>query len=590
MPRHASGEAKMLQSSIFLMASAGLTAAIGFVFWALVAHLYTPSRIGLATSLLSAISLISYLSLFGFNATLIRFPATGRARNSQISWALLAVSVTGLIFGAAYLAGLGLISPQLEFVRHNPGVALSFIGFSVFAAVNLLTDSVFIGARMPQYNTLVDGIIQSLVKLMMPVFLVALGAVGILTATGVGYGVAVVASLIFMRRRLHFRFDFKSRGTRLRATAKYSATSYVSALLNLLPLLVLPSIVLRQLGAEQSAYYFMATQIATLLSAASFAISESLFSEGAHDPANIATLLRRSAKIMTLIVVPSSLVVAGGSKLILDIFGTEYAQNADGLLILLSLGSIAVAFNSWASCALRVLVRMRALVISNVVLTLAVLGLAMAFGSRGLLWIGYAWVIGNFLSGLVAAVRIPPHAFSMRAAAAAKTAAEVVAASAEGISADLADETIRIRMPGVDFFDMPTEPMFFPWNRPEAIRFAARSHSTGSNSSTGSGTRSRPRALGELNQHPVDAAMPAPTRNLQLHRADMQMRPRVVPEGPGFGPPPPPRQASVPPRAARSGQPPMPRSQAPQPPMSQPPAPMRPSAPELTSGEQVRSS
>lgn len=491
---HASPHAKLLQSSMFLMASAGLTAAIGFVFWALVARSYTTAQVGLATSLLSAISLISYLSLFGFNATLIRYPARGNARNSQVTWTLAAVSGTGLVLGIAYLAFLSLISPQLEFIRRQPVGALAFVGFCVMAAVNLLTDSVFIGARMPQYNTLVDGVIQSLAKLAMPVFLVALGAVGILAATGAGYVVAVIASIAFMRRRLKFRFDLTTRGTRLRATARYSLTSYVSALLNLLPLLVLPSIVLRTLGPDSEAYYFMAFQIATLLSAASYAISESLFSEGAHDPSNIAALLRRSAKIMLMIVVPGALIVATASGLILDIFGAKYAAHAHGLLVLLSLGSIAVAFNSWASCALRVLVRMRALVISNVVLTVAVLGFAGAFGSRGLLWIGYAWVIGNFLSGLTAAVRIPRHAFSLRESVA--TAAITAAAEAAGPT---------------DFMERPTEPLFFPWNRPDAISFGNRPHSRRHLEQASTGPEGREAAPG-----------------LGLHLGDMRIRPRAA--------------------------------------------------------------
>src|SRR5437660_1312443 len=122
----------MLQNSLFLMASAGLTAGIGFIFWAVVAHLYTAERIGLATSLLSAISLISYLSLFGLNATLIGFPAEGKARNSQISLSLAAASAVSCLLGGAYLAGLGLFGPQLEFIRNTPLTAILFIAFCVF--------------------------------------------------------------------------------------------------------------------------------------------------------------------------------------------------------------------------------------------------------------------------------------------------------------------------------------------------------------------------------------------------------------------------------------------------------------------------
>jgi O-antigen/teichoic acid export membrane protein len=456
------GGSGLLRNSMFLMLSAALTAAIGFGFWGLVAHLYPASRIGLATSLLSAISLISYVSLFGFNSTLIRYPASGRARNGQISIALASVAATGLLVGAAYLAGLGLISPQLEFVRDSPWAAVSFVLFCALAAVNLLTDSVFIGARMPQYNTLVDGIIQSLVKLVMPVFLVALGAVGIITATGVGYLVAVVASIYFMYRKLGFRFEFRVKATRLRESARYSVSSYVSTLLNLLPLLVLPTIVLRKLGSEQSAYYFMAFQIATLLSAASYAIGQSLFSEGAHDPEHVGALLRRSARIMSLIVVPAAVALAVLSGPILSIFGAAYAQHAQGLLVVLSLGSVAVAFNSWAANALRIVSRMRSLVVSDVVLTGTVFGLAVGFGSRGLLWMGYAWVAGNLLSGIIAAARIPRHPSAAATEAAADAAADPVFLVETG--------PLPAAAMGSGFAELPTQPLFFPWNRPEAIR------------------------------------------------------------------------------------------------------------------------
>ncbi len=511
MSRHGAEGSILLRNSLFLMLSAALTAAIGFGFWGLVAHLYPAGRIGLATSLLSAISLISYLSLFGFNCTLIRFPATPGARNSQISIALVSVAGTGILIGTLYLLGLGLISPQLEFVRADPLVAFAFVLFCALAAVNLLTDSVFIGERMPQYNTLVDGIIQSLVKLMMPVFLVALGAVGIITATGIGYLVAVIASLYFMYRKLGFRFEFRTKATRLRESARYSATSYASTLLNLLPLLVLPTIVLRSLGSEQSAYYFMAFQIATLLSAACYAISQALFSEGAHDPANISALLRRSARIMALIVTPGAVALAALSKPILEIFGPGYAQHAQGLLVVLSLGSVAVAFNSWAASALRIVNRMRSLVVADVVLTGTVFGMALGLGSRGLLWMGAAWVAGNLVSGFVAAARIPRG----------PAAAQAIAQRAE-------DESARDgARPAPGFTDLPTEPLFFPWNRPEALRIGQRplrpdlttkpAPQTGPEdplSLTMSSMRQRPRRPAEPYRWPDPDALPATAGDL----------------------------------------------------------------------------
>ena len=84
MSRHARPAMRILQSSLFMMGSTALTAGLGFLFWGLVAHHYSTDRVGLATSLLSALSLISYLGLFGLNNTVVRHPAEGKARNSQL--------------------------------------------------------------------------------------------------------------------------------------------------------------------------------------------------------------------------------------------------------------------------------------------------------------------------------------------------------------------------------------------------------------------------------------------------------------------------------------------------------------------------
>ncbi|HZP53370.1 lipopolysaccharide biosynthesis protein, partial [Actinocrinis sp.] len=256
MGKHAESSMKIVQNSFFMMASMVMTAGLGFLFWGLVARLYSTERVGLATSLISAISLISYLGLLGFNNTVVRFPAAGAARNSQVTVALGITGTACCLFGGIYLAALPWISPKLLFVRQDAWFAVTFVLFCGFAGVNLLTDSVFVAARIPQYNLLVDGVIQSLTKLAMPIFLVTLGAAGIVTATGIGYAVAVVASLAAMRWRLKFRPDFRTRGTRLREQARFSLASYLSALLNLVPLLALPSIALQDLGPSGAADYF----------------------------------------------------------------------------------------------------------------------------------------------------------------------------------------------------------------------------------------------------------------------------------------------------------------------------------------------
>ena len=501
---------KMLRNSLFLMASAGLTAGIGFIFWALVAHLYSSTQIGLATTLLSAISLISFLSTFGFGNTMIRFQAEGAARHRQVSVMLALVAGASFALGTGYVLAVKVISPDLSFIRDKPVYALVLIVICVFATVNLVTDSVFMAARRAEYNTLVDGFIQSLSKLAIPVFVTGMGAMGIVAASGTGYVVATLASLYLMNRKLGFRFSFRLGGTRIRETASYSATTHFSSLLNLIPQLALPIITLRWLGPDDVTYFYLGSQIASLLSTGSYAIGDALFSEGAHDPQQLHSLMKRSAAIMTAVMVPGVGAVILVREPLLSLFGSKYPGHAQGLLTVLALGALAVAFHTWATSALRITGRMKPLLGSNLVYMVATLALALGFAHRGLNWIGWSWALGNLASGLFAVAFVPG----------AKAAFDGAGADYEGYEelepdGDLARDGDRVpagvgaagprerpqarQNPwmGVGDSTAITSPMFFPWNRPEVRERSDRfdAYERHSRLEQAGGLRMRPRSM-----------------------------------------------------------------------------------------------
>ncbi|MEY9856024.1 O-antigen/teichoic acid export membrane protein [Catenulispora sp. GAS73] len=520
--------AKMLRNSLFLMASAGLTAGIGFIFWALVAHIYSSTQIGLATTLLSAISLISFLSTLGFSATMIRFQAVGAARNRQVSVMLALVAAASLVVGTGYVLAMKKISPDLGFIRDKPVYALIVIVICVFATVNLVTDSVFMAARMAEYNTLVDGIIQSLAKLALPAFVIGMGAMGIITASGVGYVVATLASFYYMYRKVGFRFSFRLGGTRIRETASYSATTQFSSLLNLIPQLALPIITLRWLGPDDVTYYYLGSQIAALLSTGSYAIGNALFSEGAHDPAQIRNLMKRSAKIMTAVMIPGVAVVILVREPLLSLFGGKYPGHAQGLLTILALGALAVAFHTWASSALRITGRMKPLLGSNVVYMAATLALALGFAHRGLNWIGWSWALGNLASGLFAVAFVPgaklaaPDADYEGDEALEPDEDRVPAGVGAAEPRSVPRERPRPRQSpwvGVGDSTAITEPMFFPWNRPEVRGRSDRFEQYGRDDDSSAA----PRPYGR------QSWQPARTGNLRV-------RPRAMPRD-GAGPP-----------------------------------------------------
>ncbi|GAB2700476.1 hypothetical protein GCM10010442_17910 [Kitasatospora kifunensis] len=416
----------MARSSAYLMAATVSTAGLGFLFWVAAARLFSPTQVGTATSLTNAISLIAYFSLCGLNSTLVRFPAAPERRHAQINRAVLVVFGVGCLLGAGYLLGLPLYGARLLAVRADPVQAVLIVLFCALSAVNLLTDAVFIGERIPQYNTLVDGVLQGFTKLGLPFLLTGLGAFGLVAAIGGGYAVAVLASLWFLRRRIGLRLTLLGGGTRLREHLGFSLSSYLSSLLNLVPLLVLPLIVLQRLGTAAAAYYFVAFQIANLANAVSFAVCESMFAEISADESRFVPVLRRSARLIVLLQLPAAVVLAAGSGLLLRLFGGAYPARAQSLLVVLAVGTAAVALNTVGSFALKLVRRMAPLVWSNVVYAVVTIGLAAAWAGHGLIWFGYAWGLGNLASGVFAVLALArtrlPGRTGPRHAAAARSA------------------------------------------------------------------------------------------------------------------------------------------------------------------------
>jgi O-antigen/teichoic acid export membrane protein len=474
---------------------------------------------------------------------MIRFQARGAARHRQVSVMLALVAATSFVLGTGYVLAMKLISPDLAFVRDKPVYALVLIVICVFATVNLVTDSVFMAARRAEYNTLVDGVIQSLAKLAIPVFVVAMGAMGIVAATGIGYVVATLASLYLMNRKLGFRFSFRLGGTRIRETASYSATTHFSSLLNLIPQLALPIITLRWLGPDDVTYYYLGSQIAALLSTGSYAIGNALFSEGAHEPAQLRSLMMRSARIMTAVMIPGVAAVILVREPLLSLFGSKYPGHAQGLLTVLALGALAVAFHTWASSALRITGRMKPLLGSNVVYLVATLALALGFAHRGLNWIGWAWALGNLASGLFAVAFVP----GAKLAALGETgedydddwepdedfAYDEPVPVGVGAAAPPGGPRERPRArpsiwAGVGDSTALTEPMFFPWNRPEARgradRFEAYERQSSRPEQAGS-LRVRPRSMPRQGG-PARPAVPPPSAQEETQI----LRPIVVPE------------------------------------------------------------
>lgn len=392
----------MLRNSAYLALAVATMSFLGFVAWLVNARLFTPEAIGKATSLISAMSLIAYMSLLGFNGTLVRFLPTTKRPKELIDTALTLSCLAGAVIGGLYVIALPLIAPQLSFMTHNLLYAVSFVLLSACSALNVLTDAVFIAFRHARYNFIVDGLIQGSSKVLLPFLLVALGAFGVFASSGIAMGLAVAASLYFMRRALGHRYKPMIRRAVVREAFTFSAASYVSSVFNLLPLLVVPMIVLDRNGAAAAGYYFVAFQLANLLYSLALTASSTLVAEASRPGSQLRSLALRSFLLVEGASIAGGVIIAGSGHFILLLFGHQYSAHATSALLALAAGAPACALTAWASALLKVSRQYKAMIISNVVYCAVIVGAAWTGSSHGLGAVSLSWMYGNFAAGGVA--------------------------------------------------------------------------------------------------------------------------------------------------------------------------------------------
>jgi len=391
-----------LQNSFFIMLATGTMGIMGFLFWVLNARLFEPSQVGIAATLISAASLISYVSLLGFNSSFVRFLPTSADRDAEINSGLLLVFGAAVAVAGAYVVAVPVFVPSLRVVSTSLPFATTFVILTGFTALNLATDSIFIAYRAARYNFVVDGLIQSGVKLIVPVLLVGLGTYGIFAASGLGALAAATCSIAFLIRSFDYRPRLRVSGTVIGRIVGFSALNYTSNLLNLTPLFVTPLIVMAARGSAEAGYYYLAFQIANLVYVVAYAVSESLFAEGSYGDNDLGQLAWRSGKLLAAISLPAGIALAVTGRWVLLVFGARYSSHAGGALVVFGMAVPAVALSAWTGTLLRIRCQLRALNCAMAIYAIVTCGLGIAWVHRGPGGVALAWLVGNAAAGMCA--------------------------------------------------------------------------------------------------------------------------------------------------------------------------------------------
>ena len=101
----------LYRNSLFLMTNTIVSAALGFLFWMIVANFYTEAEVGWGSAVVSAMLLLAMLAVPGFDAAVVRFLPRAEKPvillNFFLTWSAIIAAVVAVVF----VAGLPFWSP-----------------------------------------------------------------------------------------------------------------------------------------------------------------------------------------------------------------------------------------------------------------------------------------------------------------------------------------------------------------------------------------------------------------------------------------------------------------------------------------------
>ena len=325
-----------------------LTAALGAVYWALAARVFSPEAVGIAAAAISATLLAGQVATVGLGTVLMgelrHHPGSER---SLIYSGVGAAALIGLGLGVAVIVVAGVFIPELAEMRDLPGLLLFGAGAAVTAA-GLVLDQAFLGLLRGGLQ-LVRNVVASVSKL------AVLAAVGFTMAvalqgetllmTWVAGG--IVSMLLLLVVQTVTRPG--SRWTVWQSPGRLPELAIRHHLLNfsiLAPGLVLPLVITAVVSAEANAYFYIAFLIAGFAFAVPSALTTAVYAAGSRDLAALPSRVRFAFWVSVAAGVALNAFMLVGAAPVLAIFGSAYAENAVTLLRLFSLGIFFVIINS----------------------------------------------------------------------------------------------------------------------------------------------------------------------------------------------------------------------------------------------------
>jgi O-antigen/teichoic acid export membrane protein len=331
------GSGDVLGPSASLVGTTVVTSVLGFAYWWAAARMAPIHEVGAATAVISAVTLLGTIGMFGFGTMLIAEAGRcGDVIGSLIATSLLAVTVLATVLAAACWAALRFSGGAIGAAMAPSWVAAGFIIGVGLTAAGMVLDQALVGIRASSVQ-LYRNSYFSFVKLALLVMLaVTIG--GRSQVTMVWAWVAGIAiSMVPAAWHLAARGYRLGQPVRLSALRGRGVTTFHHNTLNLsltLPRLGLPLLVASVLGAHATAAFYAAWMIASFLYILPMHLSTALFAVAVGDVRTLTPRLRAALRVSLLLGGSVAVAIAALAGPAMRSFGPDYEIARTALVVM----------------------------------------------------------------------------------------------------------------------------------------------------------------------------------------------------------------------------------------------------------------
>lgn len=394
---------KLYSNATYLMLTSIVTSGLGFFFWTIVAGFYSVEQVGLASTIITSMMLLATLSTLGFDLGLVRFlPQLGKEKSNKLINSCLTLSgILAILLSIIFLIGLRFWAPKLiPTLRGNMLFTFLFVLFTFVWLLGMLVDAVFIAKRTAKY-IFIRNLVFSVIKLIIPFFVITLGAFGIFFSWGFSALIAFFIVLLYIIPKLGYGLRFFVDRTVIRPVFKFSMGNYVANFLRSSPPFLLPLLITNILYPEITAYFYVSWMIAAILFMIPEAVSSSLLAEVSTNEERFKENLRRGIIFAYLLVIPGVFFIFLLGDRLLLLFGELYRDNALEPLKLFAFSAILYGINIIYVAVNNIRKKVHVVILVHGITAVITIGMScLLMRGYGLEGIAVAWVLSQIAVSL----------------------------------------------------------------------------------------------------------------------------------------------------------------------------------------------